>query len=111
MWLNKPDSLSNASDVCFSPLKICAQQEKTSLDLKQFILRLVESLTNPVSQDWKSCQALCDTSALQKRIEAFDVNRVSTAKARECKQRLDRIEKDDVKATSQVAATFYLWVS
>ena len=53
---------------------------------------------------------MCDAAKLKKRIAAFDINGVGIDEAQECKQRLDRIEKDDVKATSQVAATFYYWV-
>ena len=53
---------------------------------------------------------MCDAAKLKKRIAAFDINGVGIDEAQECKQRLDRINIDDVKTTSQVAATFYYWV-
>ena len=61
-------------------------------------------------QEWKHCQALCNSISLNKKINSFDIRRVSMETAKNAKNILDNIRVEEVQDASEVAANFYVWV-
>ena len=63
------------------------------------------------TQDWKRCQALCNTIELNKRIRGFNLKTVTKESAKKAKNMLDPIRLEEVQQISEGATCFYLWVS
>ena len=63
-----------------------------------------------IRQDWKRCQALCNTIELNKKIRAFNLKKVEKENAKRAKSLLDPIMLEEVQNISDGAACFYQWV-
>ena len=61
-------------------------------------------------QDWKKCQALCNTIELRRRVERFDIRSVPLDDAVKAINILNPMKVDEVRAISLEVATFYVWV-
>ena len=70
-------------------------------------------LGHPLSEtkEWKRCQALSNSIALNKKVNSFDIRNVAMETSKQAKNILDGIRVEDVQVASEGAATFYVWVS